>query len=82
MLAGLAVFVAVMLLAGRSPADRVRRLGSLPGPVGRPRRWRWLVVPVSLAGLVVAGGVLSGAAGAAVCFAIGLPVVTALLPNR
>ena len=84
LLAGLAVFVAVLLLAGPSPADRVRRLGSLPEPIARSRRWRWrsLVVPVSLAGLVVSGGVLSGAAGAAVCFATGLPVVTALLVWR
>jgi tight adherence protein B len=82
LLAGLAVFVAVLLLAGPSPADRVRRLGSLPEPIARSRRWRSLVVPVSLAGLVVSGGVLSGAAGAAVCFATGLPVVTALLVWR
>jgi tight adherence protein B len=82
LLAALAVFVAVALLAGQSPADRVRRLTSLTGTVVRSRRWRWLVVPASLAGLVVSGGVLSGAAGAAVCFAIGVPVVTGLLVWR
>ncbi len=79
LLAGLAVFVAVLLLAGRSPLARVRRLGQRTEPARHSRRWRRLAVPVSLAALVGAGGVLAGAAGAAVCFAIGLPVVTALL---
>jgi tight adherence protein B len=82
LLAGVAVFLAVLLLAGRSPAARVRRLDSRPEPVDRSLRWRWLIVPVSLAALVGAGGVMAGAAGAAVCFAIGLPVATTLLVWR
>jgi len=81
-LAAAAVFVAVLLLGGHSRASRLRRLGLRPEPVGRSRRWRLLLEPAGLAALVAAGGMLAGGSGAAVCFAIGLPLHTTVLVWR
>ncbi|HEY3338861.1 MAG TPA: hypothetical protein VGK18_10190 [Propionicimonas sp.] len=81
-LAGLAVFLAVLLLGGGSPASRLRRLDARPGRPARSCWWHWLGVPAALAALVCAGAVLAGGSGAAVCFAVGLPLVTALLVWR
>jgi len=81
-LAGLAVFFAVLLLVGGSREVRLHRLHPRPRSVARFLPWRMLVVPVALATLVGTGAGLAGGAGAAVCFAIGLPLVTALLMWR
>ena len=81
-LAAVAVFVAVLLLGGDTRASRLRRLRARPEPLGRSRRWQWLVAPAGLAGLVGTGGLLAGGSGAAVCFAGGLPLLTAVLVWR
>jgi tight adherence protein B len=81
-LACLAVFTAVLLLSGGSRATRLRRLGAVPEPVGRALGWRWLIAPGALVTLVVAGAVVAGGSGATVCFAVGLPVITALVVWR
>ena len=82
LLAGLAVFAAVLALVGSSRAVRLRRLGDRPAPVGRSRRWRWLIAPSALAGLVGSGAAAGGAGGAVICFSVGLPLVTALVVWR
>ncbi len=81
-LAGLAVFAAVLLLGGVSRASRLRRLAARPEPPGRALRWHGLIPPTALATLVVAGAVVAGWSGAAACFAVGLPILTALLVWR
>jgi tight adherence protein B len=79
LLAGLAVLVAILVLGGSSRAARLRRLGARPEPANRSRRWRWMIAPITLVAIVGSGAALGGAAGAAVCFAVGLPLATALL---
>jgi tight adherence protein B len=82
LVAGLAVLVAVLVLGGSSGAARLRRLGARPEHVEHVRRSRWMMAPIALSALVGAGTALGGAAGAAVCFAVGLPLATALLVWR
>ncbi len=77
-LAGVAVFFAVLLLGGRSGAARLRRLDLRPEAAGRSRRWQGLVTPAAVAALVCAGSLLAGGSGAAICFAVALPLATAL----
>jgi tight adherence protein B len=76
-LAGVAVFLTVFLLGGGSRAARLRRLDVSTQPAGRSRRWQLLVTPAAVAALVCAGAVLAGGSGAAICFAVGLPLATA-----
>ena len=81
-LAALAVFVAALLLGSDTRASRLRRLRGRTEPVGRPRRWGLLTGPTVLAALVATGGLLGGWPGAAVCFAVALPLLTAVLVWR
>jgi tight adherence protein B len=78
LLAATAVLVAGLLLLGSSPASRLHRLLPVPDRTASvSRRTRW-ALPALLGLVACLGGVFGGTAGAAISFAAGAPVATAL----